>query len=163
MGISCRKESTTERRQYPYFFPFTLKYFPSTTNVEENLLQFLWVNWLLSGSLCNCSLQISQACDFDMLYFAASFLNDNPSRWSFKRAIVLKKCGLIEKYFVHALQKYRIDLPLFVFLITEVVVWQCGHEYFFICPIYTRFRKRDQAKTYFSGASLWTLPYSKGF
>jgi len=80
------------------------------------------VNWLLSGSLCNCSLQISQACDFDMLYFAASFLNDNPSRWSFKRAIVLKKCGLIEKYFVHALQKYRIDLPLFVFLITEVVV-----------------------------------------
>lgn len=36
-----------------------------------------------------------------------------------------------EKYFEHALQKNRIDLPLFVFRITEEVTLQVGHRYFF--------------------------------
>lgn len=37
----------------------------------------------------------------------------------------------IEKYVIHDLQKYRMDFPLFVFLITDAVEIHFGHLYFF--------------------------------
>src|SRR5260221_12325063 len=38
-----------------------------------------------------------------------------------------------------------MDFPLFVWRITCLVVWQDGHEYFFIYPIYYAFRLKCQS------------------
>ena len=113
---------------------------------------------MLLGNRLNSSLHISQAKDFEILYLTASFLKDKPSKWSFKINFLSTLIVLTEKYFVQFLQKYLIDLPLLVFLITFEVVKQLGHLYFFIYPIEKEIGTLNQVKLAFLGANMWTVP-----
>ena len=65
---------------------------------------------------------------------------------------------LTEKYFLHNLQRYKIEDFRLVFLMTKRVDKQTGHLYFFIYPIYEDFAILNQLEVPFAGNKFVTVP-----
>ena len=68
------------------------------------------------------------------MYLSANLLKEKPLRWSERIDFLSIQWVLTEKYFLQDLQKYLIEEPLLVFLMTERVVKHLGQEYFFHIP-----------------------------